>query len=183
MADNFDVTKWNRNRYIAENELNAKNKRYVAVIDFYVWAEDDEDAKQQAIQIAKDLADKEDNRAQLIQLASQPTGTLGNREIKLENQDIKLKAKEEEDKIGDKLFKAVTGEEPKTSTKNKLRAPKNEIKVNTPPQVYVVGYWEYYNDSWEGDYVEVKAVSEEDAIEKAKQMVPRATKGFKAKLK
>lgn len=59
----------------------------------------------------------------------------------------------------------------------------NEIKVNTPPREYIVGYYEYYNDSWEGDTIEVKASTEEEAIEKAKKLVPRATKGFKAKLK
>ena len=40
------------------------------------------------------------------------------------------KAKEEEKKIGDNLYKAVTGEEPKASTKNKLR-DKKEIKEDT----------------------------------------------------
>ncbi len=107
-----------------------------------------------------------------------------------ESEDTKSKDKEEEKKIGDNLYKAVTGKEPKASTKNKIRdivkeifKSQNEIKVNTPPREYIVGYYEYYNDSWEGDTIEVKASTEEEAIEKAKKLVPRATKGFKAKLK
>jgi hypothetical protein len=105
-------------------------------------------------------------------------------------EDDKSKAKDEEHKIGDNLYKKVTGEDPKVSTKNKIRdvvkelfKTQNEVKINTPPKTYVVGYYEYYNDSWEGDYIEVEASSEEQAIEKAKEQLPRATKGFKAKLK
>jgi len=163
MMDNFDITKWNRDRYITEanNGLNIEkiDRSYNKILELI-----EVEAKKLNDNDAFELHEK--------------LKSWFNKLI-----EDKVKGKEEENKIGDNLYKAVTGENPKTSTKNKLRAPKNEIKVNTPPQIYVVGYWTYYNGDWDSDYVEVKAVSEEDAIKKAKDLAPRASKDFKAKLK
>lgn len=59
------------------------------------------------------------------------------------------------------------------------------MKINTPPQTYIVRYEYRYDDMWDFDTVEVKASSEEEAIEKAKGVVPRSTRKDKmsAKLK
>lgn len=78
----------------------------------------------------------------------------------------------------DKLYKKVTGEEPKVATKNKFR----DVKEGED-QTYIVAWWEFYNDDWDNDFTEVQASSEEEAIQKAKSQAPRGSKDFKAKLK
>ena len=56
-------------------------KRYVATIDVYIYAESDE----QAIELTKNLDDKikldNFNAFNILELAEQPTGTLGSRQI------------------------------------------------------------------------------------------------------
>ena len=76
---------------LIEDKLKNKNiineqqqERFVAEIDFYVWANDDDDAKKQANKIVQTLDAKFDNRAKLNGLYSQPFGTLGNRVIPLD---------------------------------------------------------------------------------------------------
>ena len=64
---------------LKEDEHNTK--RYVAVIDLYIYAESDEDAKLQANTITKTLDDKEDNHAKVIELGEQPFGTTHFRKI------------------------------------------------------------------------------------------------------
>lgn len=49
-------------------------KRYVAVIDLYVYAENDESAKQKAEEIAMGLDKQTDNKASVIQLVERPFG-------------------------------------------------------------------------------------------------------------
>jgi predicted RNA-binding protein (virulence factor B family) len=43
-------------------------KRYIAVVDFYIYAESDQDAFNQAQQIAKDQDSKNDDWAKVIEL-------------------------------------------------------------------------------------------------------------------
>lgn len=42
--------------------------RYIAVIDFYVWADSEVDAYEEASQIAKEIDNKLDNRCTVIEL-------------------------------------------------------------------------------------------------------------------
>lgn len=60
-----------------------KEKRFVAQIDFYVYANSDEEAKQKAEAICKGMRNEQDNHATLNELVEQPFGTLGNRKINL----------------------------------------------------------------------------------------------------
>ena len=53
-----------------------EKKRYVAEIDLYIWANDDEDARMQAQNIAKEIDAKYDNRASVKSLGHQPSGSL-----------------------------------------------------------------------------------------------------------
>lgn len=65
-------TKGNKqNKRMNENQ----EGRYVAEMDFYIWANSDEEAKGQANQVAKMLDDKFDNRASVTKLVRQPRGT------------------------------------------------------------------------------------------------------------
>lgn len=56
-------------------------KRYTAVIELYVHAEDDEHAINKATKIAKELDEKKDNRAEVIELHHTPFGSLSKRTI------------------------------------------------------------------------------------------------------
>lgn len=58
-------------------------KRYIAKIDFYVYAESDNEAKKNAQEIAQDVSKIDDNQASVIGLSEQLFGTLGCREIQL----------------------------------------------------------------------------------------------------
>ena len=57
-------------------------KRYVAVIDFYINADNDNQALKEAEKIARALDVKFDNKASVIELYEQPFGTMSNRKIK-----------------------------------------------------------------------------------------------------
>lgn len=54
-------------------------KRYIAIIELYVWANTDKEAIEQAMQLCRSEDDKNDNSCQLIKLVEQPVATLGNR--------------------------------------------------------------------------------------------------------
>lgn len=56
-------------------------KRYVAVIDFYVWAESDEEATKKVRDLCKIQDAKNDDKCSLIELAEQPFGTLSSRKV------------------------------------------------------------------------------------------------------
>ena len=56
-------------------------KRYVAVVEFYVWAKTDEEAIEQVKKQCKEQDDKNDDRCELIKLVEQPFATLDNRLI------------------------------------------------------------------------------------------------------
>ncbi|MEK6829586.1 MAG: hypothetical protein AABY15_05700 [Nanoarchaeota archaeon] len=58
------------------NEVIGPEIRYVAEMDFYIWAKDDEDARMQAHQMASDLSSRFDNRAKITKIGKQPSGTL-----------------------------------------------------------------------------------------------------------
>jgi hypothetical protein len=55
----------------------AREQRYVAEIDFFIWADNDEDAQAQAQSIAAELDAKYDNRASVKTLGTKPSG-IGN---------------------------------------------------------------------------------------------------------
>jgi hypothetical protein len=56
----------------------GKEMRYVATMNFYVWANSDQDAAEQAKSIASDLDMNLDNRASITGLVKQEHGTFGN---------------------------------------------------------------------------------------------------------
>lgn len=58
-------------------------KRYVAAIEFYVWAENDEEAVKQLKKKAVEQSKQNDDRCSALSLCEQKFGTIGNREIKL----------------------------------------------------------------------------------------------------
>lgn len=64
---------------MAKKELN----RYVATVDFYVWADSDEDAIYQARHIAAQQSTKRDDRCSVIDIVEQPQGKIGNRKVVL----------------------------------------------------------------------------------------------------
>ena len=57
--------------------------RYVATMDFYVWAHSDQEAVEQSRAIANNLAGEFDNRANVLSVVKQPHGTLGNTPVDL----------------------------------------------------------------------------------------------------
>jgi hypothetical protein len=58
-------------------------KRYVAVTDFYIWAENDEDALKQARHMAALQSTKNDDRCSVSNLYERPDGISTPREIKI----------------------------------------------------------------------------------------------------
>lgn len=56
-------------------------KRYVLTFEKYIWAKDDNDAKEQANQFAVDEQLKNDDQCQVQGIVEQPFGTFGNREV------------------------------------------------------------------------------------------------------
>lgn len=62
--------------------------RYVAVIDFYVYADNDQQAEEKAKAICKELRNKDDNHATLQELVEQPFGVFGNRPIEINKIEI-----------------------------------------------------------------------------------------------
>lgn len=61
--------------------MENNEKRYVAVVDFYVWAQSDEDALRQAEDICNMIKEKDDNGASIIEMAENKPGINNNREI------------------------------------------------------------------------------------------------------
>ena len=51
-------------------------KRYIVVIDAYVYAEDNKEAIQKAQALAKELDDKHDNKAKVIELHQNDFGSI-----------------------------------------------------------------------------------------------------------
>ena len=58
-----------------------KLKRYVVITSRYLYAEDDEQAVTQALEIAKYEDSEQDNHCTVDRIVEQPFGTFGNREI------------------------------------------------------------------------------------------------------
>jgi len=58
-------------------------KRYVGILDLYLFAETDEEAIIQIKELAKKIAEEDDNRCGVVDLVEQPIGTLNNRKIKI----------------------------------------------------------------------------------------------------
>lgn len=61
-------------------EREGKEKRYVVTVDFYVWAEDDRSATQQAEE-SLDRINVDDNKASIVSIHEQPTGTTKSRKL------------------------------------------------------------------------------------------------------
>ena len=59
-----------------------KKKRYVVVIDTYVYAENDYMARKNAHKLADNLRNLRDNQAAVLDIVEQPFGTIGNRKLK-----------------------------------------------------------------------------------------------------
>lgn len=57
----------------------AEDKRYVAVVEFYVYAKTDEEATEKAKAMCKEQDKKNDDRCSLVKLVEQPFATLGSR--------------------------------------------------------------------------------------------------------
>lgn len=53
-----------------------KSKRYVAKMELYVWAPDEQSAKEEAAMIAKEIDAKYDNHASIVELGEQSHGTM-----------------------------------------------------------------------------------------------------------
>lgn len=53
-----------------------REQRYVATMDFYIWAEDDDAARAEAKRIAGEMDSKYDNQPRVTELGKQPHGTL-----------------------------------------------------------------------------------------------------------
>ena len=70
-------------KLIKENFI-EKDKRYVGVVEFYVYAENDEMAKIKAKEISDMIKDNYgDSHSKLTELYEQPFATFGNRKIDL----------------------------------------------------------------------------------------------------
>lgn len=54
--------------------LTNKQRRYAAVIDFYVYAESEAQAAEEAAQICRELRDEHDNKASLCSVAQAEFG-------------------------------------------------------------------------------------------------------------
>lgn len=61
----------------------TKLKRYVGSIDFYLYAENDAEAKQQLMEIAAERRKQNDDCASALSLCEKPIGINNAREIKL----------------------------------------------------------------------------------------------------
>jgi hypothetical protein len=71
------------NKHLEEGE---RGNRYIAEMDFYLFANDDEHAKQVAQQMAKEMDAKYDNQPRIQKLFKQPFGTMSSQEIPM-NED------------------------------------------------------------------------------------------------
>jgi 3-methyladenine DNA glycosylase AlkD len=61
----------------------SREQRYVATMEFYVWAESDEEAKVEANRMAEEMQIKYDNQASIKELGNQPYGTMNYTKIDL----------------------------------------------------------------------------------------------------
>jgi len=61
-----------------------KKKRYVVEMDFYILADSDNDARQEAENFRK-MVDKDDNQAKVHQLHEAPWGVMQARKVELFN--------------------------------------------------------------------------------------------------
>lgn len=59
----------------------AKEKRYVATIEFYIYAESDIEAKEQMDKICKERKEQFDDQTSIVSLWEQPSGTLSARKV------------------------------------------------------------------------------------------------------
>ena len=64
-------------------EEQMKNDRYVANMEFYVYANSDEEAKIKSQSMAKEMEMKLDNQAKITKIIKQSFGTLGNNPLDL----------------------------------------------------------------------------------------------------
>lgn len=71
------------NKHLEEGE---RGNRYIAEMDFYLFANDDEHAKKVAQQMAKEMDTKYDNQPRIQKLFKQPFGTMSTQEIPM-NED------------------------------------------------------------------------------------------------
>ena len=78
---NNDLTKIAKKFQDYLHEEMEKDKRYVVTMEFYIWAKDDKTVKQEAEALAKEMDAQEDNRASIVSIYEQPTGTIGNRKL------------------------------------------------------------------------------------------------------
>ena len=64
-------------------EEQMKEQRYVVDMEFYVYANNDEEAKVKSQAMAKEMEMKLDNQAKIIKIAKQSFGTLGSNTLDL----------------------------------------------------------------------------------------------------
>jgi hypothetical protein len=69
-------------REVLKEEIGPE-MRYVATMEFYVWAHSDSEALAQAKAQATEMDMKKDNQAAITGMVKQPHGTLGNTPIDL----------------------------------------------------------------------------------------------------
>jgi hypothetical protein len=62
--------------------MEKEKRRYVAVVELYVWADNDNEAIDIAQALCKEQQRRFDNRCSLTNLVEQPFGTIGNRVVK-----------------------------------------------------------------------------------------------------
>ena len=75
MKDNSELRKLIRESIMEEM---GKEKRYVATMDFYVYANDDQDAVNKSQALANNMNMNLDNQAAITGLVKQEHGTIGN---------------------------------------------------------------------------------------------------------
>jgi len=68
---------------IIENVIKEENneKRYFAIIGYYIWENDDQSALQQAQSFAKEFDKIEDNRCSVLKLVEMPQGSMKSRVV------------------------------------------------------------------------------------------------------
>jgi hypothetical protein len=71
-----------KNGKLVREERNEQT-RYVAEMDFYLWANDDEGAKVEAQRMASEMDSKYDNQPRIQKLFRQPFATMGSQEVPL----------------------------------------------------------------------------------------------------
>jgi len=79
-------------RETLEEEL-GKEQRYVATMEFYVWAQSDSEAIAQAKAQATEIDMKLDNRAAITGMVKQSQGTIGNSPVDINEESMMKKLK------------------------------------------------------------------------------------------